>query len=86
MDAEDVQEAFSDLGLSSITSSPPAEVPADGSNNACSNDAEGFVALVAEPADNNPVATNTYNTGSRAATTIVAPGPTNQPARHSVID
>ena len=85
MDAEDIQEAFSDLGLSSIASGSPAEVPADGSNTAGSNDAEGFVAPVAEPANINrfnPVATNTNNTGSRAATTIVAPDPTNQPARH----
>ena len=68
MDAEDEQEAFSDLGLSSIASGSPAEVPADGSSNAFSNAADGFVAPVAEPASNDPVATNTNNTESGVAT------------------
>ena len=83
MDAEDEQEAFSDLGLSSIASGSPAEVPADGSSNAFSNAADGFVAPVAEPASNNPVATNTNNTESGVATAIVTTDSANQPARHT---
>ena len=83
MDAEDEQEAFSDLGLSSIASGSPAEVPADGSSNAFSNAADGFVAPVAEPASIDPVATNTNTTESGAATAIVNPDSANQPARHS---
>ena len=83
MDAEDEQEAFSDLGLSSIASGSPAEVPADGSSNAFSNAADGFVAPVAEPASIDPVATNTNNTESGVATAIVTTDSANQPARHT---
>ena len=74
MDAEDVQDTFSDLGLSSITESPPTEEPADGSNTACSIDAESSVALVADPADNNQVATTINHITPRVATAIRSPG------------
>ena len=54
MDEDDIGEALSDLGVSSIQSSPPAEEIADGSNNANMG-----VALVASSANLNKVATNT---------------------------
>ena len=55
MDADDLDEALSDLGVSSIHSSPPAEEMADGSSNANI----GVVPLVASSANLNQVATNT---------------------------
>ena len=78
MDADDIDEALSDLGVSSIQSSPPAEEMANGSNTAN----QSFVALVASPANINLVATNTTDPNRSAATAIVAQGTTNPPARH----
>ena len=79
MDADDLDEALSDLGVSSIHSSPPAEEMADGSSNANI----GVVPLVASSANLNQVATNTNVPNGSAAVTIVAQGTTNPPARHS---
>ena len=78
MDADDLDEALSDLGISSIHSSPPAEEMADGSSNANI----GVVPLVASSANLNQVATNTNVPNGSAAATIVAQGTTNPPARH----
>ena len=77
MDEDDIGEALSDLGVSSIQSSPPAEEIADGSNNANMG-----VALVASSANLNKVATNTNDPDGSAATAIVAQAATNPPARH----
>ena len=79
MDADDPDEALSDLAISSIHSSPPAEEMADGSSNANI----GVVPLVASSANLNQVATNTNVPNGSAAATIVAQGTTNPPARHS---
>ena len=79
MDADDLDEALSDLGISSIHSSPPAEEMADGSSNANI----GVVPLVASSANLNQVATNTNVPNGSAAVTIVAQGTTNPPARHT---
>jgi hypothetical protein len=79
MDADDLDEALSDLGMSSIHSSPPAEEMADGSSNANI----GVVPLVASSANLNQVATNTNVPNGSAAVTIVAQGTTNPPARHT---
>ena len=79
MDADDLDEALSDLGVSSIHSSPPAEEMADGSSNANI----GVVPLVASSANLNQVATNTNVPNGSAAVTIVAQGTTNPPARHT---
>ena len=68
MDEDDIGEALSDLGVSSIQSSPPAEEIADGSNNAN----RSSVALVASSANVNLVATNTNDPNHSAATAIVA--------------
>ena len=68
MDEDDIGEALSDLGVSSIQSSPPAEEIADGSNNANI----GVVPLVASSANLNKVATNTNDPDGSAATAIVA--------------
>ena len=70
MDEDDIGEALSDLGVSSIQSSPPAEEIADGSNNANMG-----VALVASSANLNKVATNTNDPDGSAATAIVAHKP-----------
>ena len=78
MDEDDIGEALSDLGVSSIQSSPPAEEIADGSNNANMG-----VALVASSANLNKVATNTNDPDGSAATAIVAQAATNPPARHT---
>ena len=82
MDEDDIGEALSDLGVSSIQSSPPAEEIADGSNNANI----GVVPLVASSANLNKVATTTNDPNGSAATAIVAQGTTNPPARHRVSD
>ena len=79
MDADDLDEALSDLGVSSIQSSPPAEKIADGSNTANL----GSVALVASSANLNKVATTTNDPNGSAATAIVAQATTNPPARHN---
>ena len=81
MDADDLDDALSDLGISSIHSSPPAEEMADGSSNANI----GVVPLVASSANLNQVATNTNVPNGSAAATIVAQGTTNPPARHTVL-
>ena len=86
MDADDIDEALSDLGLSSIPSSPPAEEPADGGNAAASIPACNGVPPGASPANNNnTVATNNNNTGPRVSAADHAAdnqGQANQPARH----
>ena len=82
MDADDLDEALSDLGMSSIHSSPPAEEMADGSSNANI----GVVPLVASSANLNQVATNTNVPNGSAAVTIVAQGTTNPPARHTMVN
>ena len=81
MDADDLDEALSDLGVSSIQSSPPAEKIADGSNTANL----GSVALVASSANLNKVATTTNDPNGSAATAIVAQATTNPPARHTTV-
>ena len=62
MDADDIDEALSVLGLSSIQSSPSAEEVADGSNTAssCVAPAPG-----ATPGNVDKGATNTYDDGPR---------------------
>jgi hypothetical protein len=81
MDADDIDEALSDLGVSSIQSSPLAEEIADGSNNANI----GVVPLVASSANLNKVATTTNDPNGSAAAAIVAQGTTNPPARHKIL-
>ena len=72
MDADDIDEALSDLLLKRPL--------ANGSNTAN----QSFVALVASPANINLVATNTTDPNRSAATAIVAQGTTNPPARHNL--
>ena len=62
MDADDIDEALSDLGVSSIQSSPPAEEIADVSNNAN----RSSVALVASSANVNPFPATFLKIGTSA--------------------